>query len=261
MLSAQNLMSHGSSVDHDRVLGTLSEKPTETTTVVGWSSPTSKATSSQLLNHPFFQRMASEPGFREIPSLSRKLRTPALLNVGRRTWAEMSGQSVISAFYLTINHTGYVNLIHGGVLAALIDQVCAEYCNRAAPSLYPLTRYLGVEFEKPSPPGELFIAKVSTSRPVPLDINVSRKAWIECEIWIPYGDAELMPVVKAKVLFILCERLPILHGDGGLSNKFEELFKRKGSGTEVAVRTPRSSYIFRGLILIAAMLVGLLGFI
>jgi hypothetical protein len=51
-------------------------------------------------------------------------------------------------------------LVHGGILAALVDEGCAEYSNRGALTLYPLTKYLGVEFKKPSPTGGVFIAKV-----------------------------------------------------------------------------------------------------
>jgi hypothetical protein len=87
-----------------------------------------------------------------------------MLNISRRTWIERSGKRFITAFYLSLHQAGYCNLVHGGVLAALNDDVSAEYCDRAAPSLYTLTRSLKIEFEKPSPPGAFFLAEVCTTR-------------------------------------------------------------------------------------------------
>ena len=154
--------------------------------------------------------MASKDAYEEITSRPRELNTPLVLNVNRRTWIERSGKPFVSVFSLSRHHAGYCNLIHGGVLAALIDDVSAEYCNYAAPGLYALTRSLEIEFERPSPPGAFFLAKVSTSREVPFDTSNSRKVWVECEIWTGLGDDKLTMVVKAKTLFVLRESLPKL---------------------------------------------------
>jgi acyl-coenzyme A thioesterase PaaI-like protein len=75
---------------------------------------------------------------------------------------EKGGKSLISAYYLGDHYTGYFNIIHGGIMAALINQISAEYCLRASLTLYALTKTLFVDFKKPSPPRELFIAKVSS---------------------------------------------------------------------------------------------------
>jgi hypothetical protein len=52
-------------------------------------------------------------------------------------------------------------LVYGGILATLVDKGCAEYYNRGAITFYLLTKYLGIEFEKLSFIGEVFITKVS----------------------------------------------------------------------------------------------------
>jgi len=106
--------------------------------------------------------MESEPGFEEIITFPRRLSIPALLNVGRRTWIERTRKITILVFCLDSSHTSYTDLVHGGILATLVDEGYAEFCNRGAVTLYLLTKYLGVEFEKPSPIREVFIAKVST---------------------------------------------------------------------------------------------------
>jgi acyl-coenzyme A thioesterase PaaI-like protein len=182
-------------------------------------------TAKELPNNSFVERMASKETYKEITSWPRKLNTPHMLNVTRRTWIERSGNPLISVFYLSRHHAGYCNLVHGGMLAALIDDVSAEYCNYAAPSLYALTRSQKIEFEKPSPLGAFFLAKVSTSREFPFDINNSRTALVECEIWTAPGDDKLAMVVKAKTLFVLRESLPKL-STGEAQHSIEDVLVR-----------------------------------
>jgi acyl-coenzyme A thioesterase PaaI-like protein len=204
--------------------------------------------------------MESEPGFEEITAFARKLSTPPLLDVGRRTWIEQTGRIAISIFHLNSSHTGYTDMIHGGILAALVDEACAEYCNRGAPTLYPLTKHLGVEFEKPSPIGEIFIAKVSTSLLFPLTISESRKVWVTCEVLVLRGKDRVIPVVKAQALFILCEKLPQLPSRSAADHSIEGLFAyREGQPLlgDALVRRDK----WKILAFIAAVLVsGALGF-
>ena len=166
--------------------------------------------------------------FKEIIALPRRLSIPALLDIGRRTWIERTGKTAISIFCLDSSYTGYTGLVHGGILAALVDEGCAEYCNRGAITLYPLTKSLGVEFIKPSPTGEVFIAKVSTSRLFPLTLNDSRKVCVRCEISVLRGEDKRIPVVKANALFILYEKLPQLSGCDEVCHSVEDLFTYKG---------------------------------
>jgi acyl-coenzyme A thioesterase PaaI-like protein len=206
--------------------------------------------------------MESEPGFEEITAFSRRLSTPALLDVGRRTWIERTGRTAISIFCLDSSHAGYTGLVHGGILAALVDEGCAEYCNRGALALYPLTKSLGVEFVKPSPTGEVFIAKVSTSRLFPLTLNDSRKVCVRCEISVLRGEDKRIPVVKANALFILCEKLPQLSGCDEICHSVEDLFTYRGDEPSLAVaRVNTSREKWRILIFIMAVLVScFLGF-
>ena len=207
--------------------------------------------------------MASEPGFEEITAFPRRLSTPVLLDVGRRTWIERTGKTAISMFCLDSSHTGYTGLVHGGVLAALVDEGCAEYCNRGALALYPLTKYLSVEFVKPSPTGEVFIAKVSTSRLFPFTIGDSRKVCVSCEISVLRGEDTRIPVVKANALFILCEKLPRLPSCGEVCHSIEDLFTYRGDGPALAIApVNKSREKWRIFIFITAVLVScFLGFV
>ena len=184
--------------------------------------------SVQSEKHSFVKRMESELRFEEITTFRRRLNTLALLDVGRRTWIERTGKTAISVFHLDSSHTGYAGLVHSGILAALVDEGCAEYSNRGALTLYPLAGYLGVEFQKPSPTGGVFIAKVSTSRPFPLTTNRSRKVWVKCAISVLRGEDKIIPVVKASALFILCEKLPQLPSCSEAGDSIENVFTHTG---------------------------------
>jgi hypothetical protein len=128
------------------------------------------------------KRIESKPGFKEIIAFPQKLSTPALLDVGRRTWIERTRKTTILIFPLNTSYTSYISLVHGGILAALVDKGCAKYCNQGALTLYPLTKTLNIEFKKLSPIGEIFIAKVSTSRLFPLIISKSRKVRVAYKV-------------------------------------------------------------------------------
>jgi hypothetical protein len=85
----------------------------------------SAASIAPLSEHSFVKRMESELGFEEITTFRRRLNRPALLDVGRRTWIERTGKTAISIFRLDSSHTSYAGLVHGGILAALVDEGCA----------------------------------------------------------------------------------------------------------------------------------------
>ena len=107
-------------------------------------------------------------------------------------------------------------------MMALVDDVIAEYCNQAAPSLYSLTKKLWFNFIKPSPSGALFFAIVSTSRPFPFTIEHSKEVCAECEIYTFQDDDSVVPVVSPKALFVLCNSLPRL-SSGRRDHNIEEL--------------------------------------
>ena len=83
-----------------------------------------------------------------------------------------------------------------------------------------------------------------------------------CEIWVDDGGQKVVPVIKAKVLFVLCERLPMLLSSGEAGRSAEELLRPDGDESDVAPASlPRSRHIFWSLILIASIFVGIIVYI
>lgn len=82
-----------------------------------------------------------------------------------------------------------------------------EYYNRGAITLYLLTKYLSIEFEKPSLIGEVFITKVSILQLFLLIINNSGEVQVKYKVLVLQGEDKVIQVIIVNVLFILYKRL------------------------------------------------------
>ncbi|KAF4632609.1 hypothetical protein G7Y89_g5520 [Cudoniella acicularis] len=159
--------------------------------------------SDQFEKYALVKRIESEPGFKEIITFPRRLSIPALLDT----------------------------------------RDYAEFYNRGAVTLYLLTKYLGVEFEKLSPIGEVFIAKVSISQLFPLTVNDSGEVWVKCKVSVLRGEDKVIQVVRANVLFILYERLPKILSFEEVYRSIENLFIYRGDEPTRGV-APRMAYVY-----------------
>jgi len=53
-------------------------------------------------------------------------------------------------------YQGWRDVIHGGILATLLDEACVHACRTIGP--FPVTAEISVKFKKPVPPGaEIFV--------------------------------------------------------------------------------------------------------
>ncbi len=147
-----------------------------------------------------------------------------MLDVGRRTWKERHGDTVILQFSLTSLHLGWHGIVHGGITCGMFDDIFAQYCRAETPGLYPLTKMLQIDFVKPVIPDESLFARVSKTPPPPgrdhrgntgrahtmgADDSGKRRQriWVQGHIET-VRDNEVVTLAKAEALFILCEKLP-----------------------------------------------------
>lgn len=71
-----------------------------------------------------------------------------------------------------------------------------------------------------------------------------------------------MPVIKAKLLFVLCERLPMLPSGSEVGCSVKEILRPKEDESDIApAGRPRLRHLFWGLILTVAMFVGVVVYI
>ncbi|KAL4922016.1 HotDog domain-containing protein [Aspergillus aurantiobrunneus] len=62
-------------------------------------------------------------------------------------------------FHMGPSLAGYPGVVHGGVLAMLLDEGLATCLMRVAPGRIPVTMNLNIQFRRPAPTGELYATK------------------------------------------------------------------------------------------------------
>jgi hypothetical protein len=123
--------------------------------------------SSLMFEYCWKRNLGSQLHFDEVPSVTPGLKTPHMLDVGRRTWKERSGDTLLSTFSLNSSHMGWHGIIHGGITSGIIDDLFAQYCHLEAPRLFALTKTLQIHFVKPVFPDEVLFARITKTSPPP----------------------------------------------------------------------------------------------
>jgi 3'-phosphoadenosine 5'-phosphosulfate synthase len=164
------------------------------------------------------QELRSNPAFTEsrphlkIPEAIRAhnltggtLSGPGMIVVPPYIWNEEDGKSMISIFYLGTDVTGHPGIVHGGLLATMLDEGLARCCFPALPNKVGVTANLQINYKKPTMAGQFLVLKAKTTK---VD---GRKAWVEG--WIeplhPEAAEEPEKLVEATGLFIEPRHAPV----------------------------------------------------
>lgn len=163
-----------------------------------------------IRQHPLAEELRKNPNFRESrPHL--KITSPfkeqnfmagtlsgeGMIPVPPLHFAEAGGKSSVSIFYLGTDVCGHPGIVHGGLIATILDEGLARCCFPALPKKVAVTANLNVNYRKPAPAGSYFVLKATTTK------VVGRKAWVEGRIEALPVNGEV-PVVfsDATALFI-----------------------------------------------------------
>jgi adenylylsulfate kinase len=107
-----------------------------------------------------------------------------------------SGGSLVSFFYLIKDVSGYPAIVHGGLLAAMLDEGLGWYCFPGLPDNVGATVTLTVEHVSPMQTGSYGVLRAQT-------VSVlARKAWVEGHIETLAQNKESVIVAKARALFM-----------------------------------------------------------
>lgn len=161
-------------------------------------------------NHRLAEELRSNPAFTEsrphlkIPESVRhhSLTAGTLAGHGRIVvppyfWSEEGGKSLVSIFYLGLDVSGHPGIVHGGLLATLLDEGLARCCFPAMPNKVGMTANLNVNYRKPAPAGAFLCLKARTTK------VEGRKAWVEGHIeTLAEEGEEPVVLVEATALFI-----------------------------------------------------------
>lgn len=163
-----------------------------------------------IRNHPLARAMRDNPDFTEsrphmkIPEALRShsltggtLIGPGKILVPPFVWSEKGGKSLVSISYLGPDLCGHPGVIHGGLLATLLDEGLARCCFPALPNKIGLTANLNINYRKPAPAEAYVVLRAKTVK------VEGRKAWVEGHIeTLAENGQDPVILVEASALFI-----------------------------------------------------------
>lgn len=163
-----------------------------------------------IKNHPVAAELRTRPDFSEsrphlkIPESyrSHNLTGGTLMGADKvvvppYVWSEKGGKSLVSISYLGSSLCGHPGIIHGGMLATMLDEGLARCCFAALPNKIGLTANLNINYRAPAKAGEFVVLRAKTTK---VD---GRKAWVEghIETLVAPGEKPVI-LVEASALFI-----------------------------------------------------------
>lgn len=161
-------------------------------------------------NHPLSVSLRENPEFTEsrphlkIPEYMRArnltagtLAGPNKIVVPPVVFSEEGGKSMTSLLYLGSDLSGHPGIVHGGLLATLLDEGLARCCFPALPNKVGVTANLSIDYRLPAMADSYVIMRAETVK------VEGRKAWVEGRLeTLPKDGQEPAVLVEAKALFI-----------------------------------------------------------
>lgn len=163
-----------------------------------------------IKNHPVARALRTREEFSEsrphmkIPEGYRNhhltgglLSGPGRIVVPPLVFEEEGGKSLVAISYLGHELCGHPGIIHGGLLATMLDEGLARCCFAALPHKMGVTANLNVNYRSPAKADSYVVLRATTTK------AEGRKAWVEGRIETLVGEGET-PVVlaEATALFV-----------------------------------------------------------
>ncbi|KAK6353768.1 hypothetical protein TWF730_008195 [Orbilia blumenaviensis] len=165
-----------------------------------------------IQNHPMVQKFRDDQSLIEtrphldIPTLLRPnvltagvLTGPDRIAVPPLVFADADGKKLFAILHVGEQLCGHPGVVHGGLLATLMDETLARCCFPALPNKIAMTANLDVNYRAPCKANQFVIIKAETTK------VEGRKAWVSGRLEsLPApgaeGDGKLL--VEASVLMI-----------------------------------------------------------
>jgi len=188
--------------------------PTDAETLSLYTPPDaeSAAINTHILSHPLAQSLRANPDYSEsrphlkIPEVYRAsnltggtLAGPGRIAVPPVVFSDREGKNFVSVFYLGEQLCGHPGIIHGGLLATMLDEGLARCCFPALPNKVGVTANLKVDYRKPARAGQYYVLRATT------EAVEGRKAWVKgwIEGLVDEGKGEVpVKFVEAEALFV-----------------------------------------------------------
>lgn len=163
-----------------------------------------------LTTHPLAQQLYADPKFTaarphmKLPPAVRQhnftggtLLGPDKMPVPPLVFSTKDGTACVQMLYLGPSLCGHPGLVHGGMLATLLDEGLARCCFPGLPNKIAVTASLKVDYRKPCVAGQYVVLKAETVR------FEGRKAWVKGRLeTLPLDGTQGDVLVEAEALFI-----------------------------------------------------------
>ena len=164
----------------------------------------------QIQNSTLAQALRANPDFAESrphmrlpePLRSHNFTSGTLAGAGKIVvppfvWKEKEGKSLVSIVYLGEDLCGHPGIVHGGLLATILDEGLAGCCFPALPNKMGMTVSLSINYRMPAYAGQSLVLKAKTVK------VEGRKAWVEGHIEEMVDEGEKPRIlVEASALFV-----------------------------------------------------------
>ena len=177
-------------------------------------TPTAADINEHILTHPLAVKLRAQEGVVEsrphlkIPAAMRphNLTGGVLMGEGKievppLNFSDQSGVDLPSMTQITYfgpSLCGHPGIVHGGLLATMLDEGLARACFPALPNKVGVTASLKIDYRVPCPAGSYVVLKAQTTK------VEGRKAWVKgwIELLGDDGEGEGAKVVEAEALFV-----------------------------------------------------------
>ncbi|KAG8625569.1 hypothetical protein KVT40_005970 [Elsinoe batatas] len=176
------------------------------------TTPLAAEIDAHILSHPLSVSLRTNPSFSEsrphmkIPPAMRPqnltggtLLGPDKIEVPPLVFQDTTSPlpTLVSLSYLGPALCGHPGIIHGGLLATMLDEGLARACFPALPNKVGVTASLKIDYRAPCPAGSYVVLRAETTK------VEGRKAWVRG--WIELlgeGEGEGKRLVEAEALFV-----------------------------------------------------------
>ncbi|KAL6704011.1 hypothetical protein ACN47E_008862 [Coniothyrium glycines] len=192
----------------------LANPPSDAETLTLFTPPTAEvaAIERQILEHPLTQQLLADPQYiasrphLKIPADLRSqnltggiLLGPDKIAVPPVQFTTEDGSSYVSLQWLGPALCGHPGIVHGGLLATLLDEGLARCCFPALPNKVGVTASLNITYKAPCMAGQVVVLRAETTK------VEGRKAWVKGRLETLGDEAkgeEPVVLTEGEALFI-----------------------------------------------------------
>jgi len=122
---------------------------------------------------------------------------PGKVAVPPFAWNDDKGREMVAVFYVGEDLCGHPGIVHGGLLATVLDEGLGRCCFKSLPHNIAVTANLKIDYRKPTPAGSFLVLRAHTEK------VEGRKAWVKGHLELLAKPGETPTVfAEAQGLFI-----------------------------------------------------------